>query len=365
MKSTEVCVDARMLNASGIGTYLRHLLPLVISSMGDVVFHLLGDLDSLQGLKWQEMPNVRLIDCKAPLYSIKEQFHLARNIPESTNLFWAPHYNIPLLYSGRLLVTVHDVFHLAMPEFVGGLHKRLYAKFMFGAVAKRADTVVCDSEFTARELTRLTGASEQKLRVIKLGVDNSWFAPVQAPSPHETPFLLFVGNVKPHKNLIRLLDGFSSIAHVIPHDLIIVGKKEGFITGDDAVQDKAIRLGDRVKFTGYIDDAALRQYFSHAAALVFPSLYEGFGLPPLEAMASGCPVIVSNTASLPEVCGDAVVYCNPFSSEDIAKNILLVLQDEHLRAELSRKGLEQARAFTWDECAEETTRVIRGLLVRG
>lgn len=352
-----------MLHASGIGTYLRHLLPLVVRAMDDVVFHLLGDSEALGALKWQAMANVRLVDCKAPIYSIQEQFELARKIPESTDLFWAPHYNIPVFYRGRLLVTVHDVFHLAMPEFVGGLHKRLYAKAMFGAVAKRADTVVCDSEFTARELTRFTGVSEQKLRVIKLGIDSSWFVPVQAPSPHGKPFLLFVGNVKPHKNLVRLLDAFASIAQVISHDLIIVGKKEGFITGDDAVQEKAARLGDRVHFTGYIDDAALRQYFSHAAALVFPSLYEGFGLPPLEAMASGCPVIVSNVASLPEVCGDAAVYCDPYSSEDIAQKILFVLRNEPLRSDLSRKGLEQARKFTWEACAEETSRVIRGLLV--
>jgi glycosyltransferase involved in cell wall biosynthesis len=359
---TSIAVDVRMLHASGIGTYLRHLLPLVIRSMDDVVFHLLGDSEALAALRWQAMPNVRLVDCKAPIYSIREQFELARKIPESTELFWSPHYNIPLFYRGCLLVTVHDVFHLAMPEFVGGFHKRLYAKAMFGAVARSADIVVCDSGFTARELLKFTGVPEQKLRVIRLGIDRSWFAPSRVPSPHEKPFLLFVGNVKPHKNLVRLLDAFSSIAEVVPHDLVIVGKKEGFITGDDVVKERALRLGDRVHFTGYVDDAALRQYFSHAAALVFPSLYEGFGLPPLEAMASGCPVIVSNAASLPEVCGEAAVYCDPYHSEDIAQQILLVLRDESLRADLARKGLEQARKFTWEACAEETSRVMRGLL---
>lgn len=351
-----------MLHASGIGTYLRHLLPLVIRSMDDVEFYLLGDAEAMVALQWQAMPNVRLVDCKAPIYSIREQFELARKIPSSSKLFWSPHYNIPLFYRGRLLVTVHDVFHLAMPEFVGGLHRRLYAQAMFGAVVKRADTVVCDSEFTMRELARFAGVSEQKLRVIRLGIDSSWFAPVQAPSPHAKPFLLFVGNVKPHKNLVRLLDAFASIAELVPHDLVIVGKKEGFITGDDVVKKRALRLGDRVHFTGYIDDAVLRQYFSHAAALVFPSLYEGFGLPPLEAMASGCPVIVSSAASLPEVCGEAAVYCDPCNSEDIAQKILLVLGDESLRADLIRKGLEQARKFTWESCAEETSRVMRGLL---
>lgn len=359
---TSIAVDVRMLHASGIGTYLRHLLPLVIRSMDDVVFHLLGDSGAMDALRWQAMPNVRLVDCKAPIYSIREQFELARKIPETTDLFWSPHYNIPLLYRGRLLVTVHDVFHLAMPEFVGGLHKRLYAKAMFGAVTRSADAVVCDSEFTARELVRFTGVSRQKLRVIRLGIDSSWFASVKAPSPQAKPFLLFVGNVKPHKNLVRLLDAFASIAEVVPHDLVIVGKKEGFITGDEVVKERALRLGDRVHFTGYIDDAALRQYFSRAEALVFPSLYEGFGLPPLEAMASGCPVIVSNAASLPEVCGEAAVYCDPYSSEDIAQKILLVLRDASLRADLIRKGLEQARKFSWEACAEETSRVMRGLL---
>ena len=125
---------------------------------------------------------------------------------------------------------------------------------------------------------------------------------------------------------------------------------------------EAAKLKGRIYFTGYIDDELLKQYFVNADLLVLPSFYEGFGLPPLEAMACGCPVIVSNVASLPEVCGDAALYCDPCSYENIAENILRLINNESLKETLKRKGLEHARKFTWGNCALETCKVITKLL---
>jgi glycosyltransferase involved in cell wall biosynthesis len=144
----------------------------------------------------------------------------------------------------------------------------------------------------------------------------------------------------------------------VPHDLVLVGKKEGFITGDHLVAQEAHRLGGRVKFTGYVDDQQLRQYFAHADAMVFPSLYEGFGLPPLEAMAAGCPVLVSNAGPMPEVCGDAALYCDPRRPEDIAAKLLGLMSDAELQDRLRRQGYERARGFTWDRCVRQTCEVI-------
>ena len=152
---------------------------------------------------------------------------------------------------------------------------------------------------------------------------------------------------------------FSRIANDIPHKLVIVGKREGFITGDSDVQEAAQRLGGRVLFTGQIDQSLLRRYYSHAALLAFPSLYEGFGLPPLEAMACGCPVLVSNAASLPEVCGDAAVYVDPYRVEDIADTLLRVLLDGGLRTELSARGLERAASYQWQRTAQQTLEVMK------
>lgn len=357
-----ITIDARWLNTSGIGTYLRNTLPGVMAAFPEEEFCLLGDKSALAKLEGANRANVRLVDVKAPMYSLAEQLELKRKIPKETSLFWATHYNIPLLYRGRMLVTVYDLFHLAMPKLVGGLHKRLYAKVMFNAVRRKASAIITISHFTKKELVRFVGEGLQEIHPIHLGVDESWFNIERANNPYGKPYLLYVGNVKPHKNLSTLIGAFGSLVDKIPHDLVIIGKKEGFITGDKIVASEATKLGNRVHFTGYLEDKLMRQYFAHADVFVFPSLYEGFGLPPLEAMAAGCPVIVSEAASLPEVCGDSVLYCNPYKYEDIAKKIMEILNNETLRNELRNKGIAHAHKFTWEKCCIETCNVIKDLV---
>jgi len=358
-----ITIDLRMINSSGIGTYGRNLVPLVIAALPRHDFTLLARSSELDAYPWATANNISIIDMSSPVYTVSEQFELVRKIPKETVLFWSPHYNIPVLYRRKLLVTIHDAFHLAMPEYTGGLLKRVYAKLMFAAVVKKAKAILCVSRFTAVELTRLTGISAEKLSVILLGANESWYHIKKLQRPESKPYLLYVGNVKPHKNLSSLVAAFEMIADVIPHDLLIVGKKDDLITADKDVEYRASGLGNRVRFTGLVEEELLQQYFVHADALVFPSLYEGFGLPPLEAMACGCPVIVSNSASLPEVCGDAVIYCNPEDPSDIAEKIRLVVLDENnLRETMRQNGIEQAKKFTWEKCARETVSVIEKVL---
>lgn len=362
MRPVSITIDLRMLHSSGIGTYLRNLVPLVIAANPDKMFTLLGEAKELNSHNWAHSKNILIIDCQVPMFSITAQYILPRQIPKETTLFWSPHFDVPLFYSGKLLVTVYDAFHLAMPEFVGGVHKRLYAKIMLNAVRIKADAILTISNFTKRELNRLTGCKNEKIFPIHLGVAESWFCKDETVNPHGRPYLLYVGNVKPHKNLGNLIDAYSLLFDKIPHDLVIIGKKEGFITGDNAVISKAAKLGGRVHFTGYVNETLLKQYVSHAAIFIFPSLYEGFGLPPLEAMATGCPVIVSNAASLPEVCGDAALYCDPHDINDIAEKIKLVMNDGNLRERMRVKGFEHAKLFTWEKCASETLSVIEKVI---
>lgn len=359
-----ITIDARWINTSGMGTYLRNLLPGVIEALPDTKFCLLGDLSELGVLKWANRKHVHLVEAKTPMYSLSEQWELVKIIPKDTSIFWVTHYNIPLLYRGKMLVTVYDLFHLAMPDLVGGLHKQLYAKIMFNAVRRLAATTLTISHFTKAEFIHFTGEPRQPICPIHLGVADAWFHISPRSRPYQRKYILFVGNVKPHKNLSALVKAYSSICSKIPHDLVIVGKKEGFITGDASVTTVAANLGSRVHFTGYVDDDTLYQYFEHAEALVFPSLYEGFGLPPLEAMAAGCPVLVSNAGSMPEICGDAALYCDPYSVDDMAAKLLTILNDEPLRVNLRQRGLEHARTFTWEKCIAQTCDVIRGLLDR-
>jgi glycosyltransferase involved in cell wall biosynthesis len=356
-----LAIDARMLGRSGIGTYLSNVLPRVIRLYRGERVHLIGHAQELGRLPWTRDGKVTVADCRAPIYSIREQLQLPRLIPGDTDLLWSPHFNVPLLYRGRLLVTIHDVLHLAMPQFMPGAHKRLFARVLLAAVRRKADAVICNSRFTAGELMRVVGVPASRIEVIYMGVDEGWFAVEERTRPQEKPYFVFVGNVKQHKNVAGLVEAFRRVAERLPHDLVIVGQKEGFITGDRKVEGGVGALGGRVKFTGLLDDALLKRYVACAEALVLPSFYEGFGFPPLEAMACGCPAIVSDRASLPEICGDAALYCNPDDAESIAAMMLEVATNEPTRARLREKGLQRARQFTWDRCARETVALIERL----
>jgi glycosyltransferase involved in cell wall biosynthesis len=357
-----ISIDARMIHMSGIGTYISQLLPLIINQLSHIQFLLLGNEEELRRYNWTAGNNVSTVDFRVPIYSISEQTELLKKIPKLTDMFWSPHYNIPVFYSGKLLVTVHDVFHLAMPEFVQGIHRKIYAKMIFKYLKHKSSAIIFDSDFTNSQFRKFVGNVTRKAQTIHIGVDDSWFRMNKKTSPYARSYILFVGNVKPHKNVKGLLSAYATIKDKYDVDLLIIGKKEGFITGDQSVFQLAEQMEGRVQFTGYVDDDTLKQYFAHADMLVFPSLYEGFGLPPLEAMASGCPVIVSNAASLPEVCGDAALYCDPYQPDDIANKIALVMGSSSLREQLQVKGYERAKQFTWEKCAQETVAVIEEVL---
>lgn len=234
-----------------------------------------------------------------------------------------------------------------------------YARLFFNAVRRRADAVITISDFTKQELIRLTPASKQPVISIPLGVDQEWFGAASFRRASPDPYLLYVGNVKPHKNLGRLVEAFKRIAADIPHRLIIIGKRDGLITADTSVQKIAATLGDRIAFTGHVDDGKLKEWVANADLLVLPSLYEGFGLPPLEAMAACCPVAVSRIPVLEEVCGDAALYFDPYQVDDIAHQVTTILRDEKLRERLRRDGSARARQFTWSSCILKTCMVIR------
>jgi len=360
-----ITIDVRWINASGIGTYIRNIVPGVLKSMPNEQFTLIGSPGEIKKLllkDFETMPNVTLVEAHSEMYSIKEQFEIPKLIPSNTKLYFSPHYPIPLGYKGRLLVTVHDVFHLAMPKLVGGWHKRCYANLMFRHLCNRATAIITVSEFTKRELYRLVHIETLPIYPIHLGVNQSWFEVDKTNSPHHKPYLVFVGNIKPNKNLATLVDAYIKILPEIPHDLILIGKKSGFITGDSQVKALAKQYPDRIIFTDLVSDESLKNYVANASALVFPSLYEGFGLPPLEAMACGCPVIVSDKASVPEVCGDAAIYFNPESTDDLAKKMINLLNDQSLQDNLCHRGIERAKQFTWEKSIAQTVAVIQNLL---
>ena len=355
----KITVDARMLESSGIGTVLRNILKRVIPSMPDTTFYLLGHPEMMRKYPWLIAENVQYVSCKSAIYTIREQLELVQKIPRETDLLWVPHYNIPVFYRGRMLVTVHDVFHLAMPQFVDGALKKFYAKIMFQAAAAKASHIICVSHFTKAELCRFTGVSSIKVSVIYNGVDEFWSTPLQQKQRiFAKPYILYVGNVKPHKNLRTLVRSFQNVMDRIPHSLVIVGKKEGFITGDEEVGRLAEQAGNRISFTGFVSDEELKNYYHYADLLVFPSLYEGFGLPPLEAMAAGCHnILCSDIPVLREIYGDCVKYFKATDEQDLASNLIFNITEKS--NVLDKKC---CNSYDWNTASDKYLVILKRLL---
>jgi glycosyltransferase involved in cell wall biosynthesis len=357
-----VTVDARMIEASGIGTYLKHLLPRVLAGLPEARLCLLGRPSELTPFDWTRDERVTVKALRAGVYSPFEQLAVLRATPPETDLLWIPHINLPVLYRGKLLVTVHDAYYADLRRPVGTRwDKRVYTRALMSALVRRADFILTVSAFTRQELEDSFGPLRQPVRAVPIGVDQGWFDLVRGTErPHPRPYLLYVGNLRPNKNVPGLLEAFRRLGDRWPHDLVIAGRDFGMAA---SLSRQVRALGDRVRFTGHLPLTELRQLYAHADALVLPSFYEGFGLPPLEAMACGVPVAVSRRASLPEVCGDAAVYFDhPENPGDIAAGLERLLGSETLRQELIARGRKRARGFTWQSCSEGTLEAIRGLL---
>ncbi len=360
MKKT-LCIDLRWIDCSGIGTYIKGIMPGIIARLKDVEVVGIGPKRRIQDFEWSSAENFEIVDCTAARYSLAEQIIMPFAMPKRADLFFSPHYPIPLLYRGRLIVTVHDLSHLALPEIVSSRVKRMYAKTMFHEVRRRSATIITNSEFTKSELLRLTkGPRKDNVVPIHLGISEEWFSLSAADAKSVVPYLVHVGNVKPHKNLMRLVDAFTQIMDRIPHQLFIVGQWEGFITGERAEFFSRVNAaGNRIRLTGVVEQKKLLELVRNAQALVMPSIYEGFGFPPLEAMAAGVPTIVAKAGSLPEICGDAALYCDPHSTDDIGAKMLILLENRTLSDEFIKRGCQRAKRFSWDLCVEKTTSLLR------
>lgn len=357
--SYSITVDIRMWSYSGIGRYLQNLLPRVVRSLHQYKFFLLLnplDTNSITS----SCPEAKLIPIKAPIYSFKEQLMLPYKAPE-TDLFWSPHYNIPIFNSSKLLTTIHDLAPLHLDHFRSSRLKQLYANYFFKAVCQKSSHIITVSQFTRNKLLKFNQSINQKTTAIHNGIDPTW-QPVKASPLYPIPYFLYIGNIKPHKNLKRLVRSFLRCQNSFPHFLILAGEHKRMLTTDHEILTKIEKAGDRIKFLGHVNENDLKNLYTHAEALLFPSLYEGFGFPPLEAMATQTPVLTSNCTSLPEICQDAALYVNPKSEDEIELGMKRMATDASLKADLIQKGKENVQKYSWDDCAQQTSKIIKDLV---
>lgn len=361
----KIAIDYRMHRHTGIGTYLRNLLGKLAQLGEGHSFHLVvnpGDSPDLRS----GMGNCRLFElsARAPVYSIREQVLLGMALTRMRpDVFHAPHFNAALFHPVPTVVTFHDLIYLKFPQNIPTVLGRLYAHGMFRAAVWRATRILTVSQHTANDVADSLGADQEKIRVTLEGVPSGVPAGEHEkrslpplPAAIDRPYLLYVGLQAPHKNLVRLMEAFAENDHLSRnYQLVLAGKQDPRWSRSvpPRYRDGSSRC---IVYTGWVGDDVLESLYAHSRGFVLPSLYEGFGLPVLEAMARGIPVACSNAASLPEVAGNAALMFDPTSIADIRSALHRLLDDDSLRTHLVRAGLEQVRKFSWTECARLTLR---------
>jgi glycosyltransferase involved in cell wall biosynthesis len=361
-----VAIDARKLHDFGIGTYIRNLLRHLARLDADTEFVLLCHEPDL-GIAPQLGRNFRAVLEPSPNYSIREQLHVPWVLlREKPDVYHSPHYVLPPAIMCRSIVTIHDTIHLTFPQYLPNRLAYAYAKTSMWAAARRSSRILTVSEASKRDIVRQLDVPAEKVVVVYNAIDERFsrepnaddVARVRERFQLDRRFILYVGNIKPHKNLVRLIEAFHELRRGELDDLKLL------IIGDEISKFPALRravhqhkLHKHVRFLGYLSDDMLAILYRLASVFVFPSLYEGFGLPPLEAMACGTPVVTSNVSSLPEVAGDAALLVDPYDIGSIVEGLRRVLTTPALADEMRRRGLIRAREFSWEQSVGKTHRL--------
>jgi len=353
-----IAIDARKLHDYGIGTYVRNLLRHLarIDQTTEYVV-LCGGTDCQ--LVAELGANFRAVPEASPGYSIREQITVPRDLRrERADLFHAPHYVLPPLTRCKSVVTIHDCIHLRFPQYLPNKLGYAYARGSLWMATHQASRILTVSEASKRDILDYFNVPPEKIHVIYNGIDERFsesppeddVARVRERYQLDHPFILYAGNIKPHKNIERTIEAFHLLRRSAEFDQVKL-----VIIGDEIAKYAALRhavhrhkLHKYVRFFGFVPDRTLAILYRLAGVFVFPSLYEGFGLPPLEAMASGTPVITSNVSSLPEVVGDAALLVDLLQPEAIADAMRRMLTDDELRRDLKARGLIRAKQFSWE-----------------
>lgn len=356
--SCRVGIDVRMAGFSGIGRYIRGMVSALADEHPDGNYGLIGKEEACGSFP----AKFQFLGLRTPVYSLREQwdwFGLGRNI----ECLHIPHYNAPLFWNRKLIVTIHDLIHLHFPNHLPSQSARSYARIMIPWVIEKADAIIAVSEYTKQDILETFSVRPEKITVIHHGVDLQ-FMNVSRPKEQETKmqdrYFLYVGLIKEHKNLGVLLDAFDRLKEKNNDPrlkLYLVGRadiKQGI------VRRWLARLTNRpdIVLMSSISDEQLRALYQNAIALVFPSFYEGFGFPLLEAMTAETPVIAAPLTSVPEVLGrSAALYFDPKSSTELEGCLLRMLTESSLRVQLVTEAKKRLPLFNWRIAAQKTRKV--------
>lgn len=285
------------------------------------------------------------------------------------DLVHCPAFNYPVFSKQKLLITVHDVYSLVKPDAFRRWHKNVTNYYIKKAVSSGRQLLV-PTAFTKDEILRyFPQANPSNIHVVHSGIPNQrsadpdpvFFQQLKHKYGFNCPYLLSVSTVEPRKNFNRLIEAFATLAKHTNHTLVLVGQN-GWNNAETYSLLERLKLKERVCFTGFVQDDELNSLYTNADCFVFPSMYEGFGFTPLEAMQCGCPVVSSNAACMPEVLGSAALYFNPEDAEEMASTVLQMLQSADKKKAYRARGLQQAARYNWAKTAHETYAVYKKIV---
>ncbi len=356
---------------TGVGNYCYYLLKQLVRMAPDYVFTGFSSgsarvqLDELEGAvahRHLAVPTRLLYQ----LWTVLRAPNVDRLLG-GVDIYHATNFFLPPTRTARRVVTIHDLAFLAVPHLCDPKSVRPFSKGM-RRFAAEADAIMAYSECTKRDIVNYLRIDPEKVTVAPMAVDED-FVPVTGDDASawveehygiRQPYLLFVSTIEPRKNVAGLVRAFALLAKDIPHNLVLVGS-EGWQADATLRLIDDLNLTGRVIRPGFVPHSKLPAFYGAADAFVFPTFYEGFGLPLLEAMVCGCPVVTSNSSSIPEVTGDAAIQTNADDIEGIAGGVRKVLEDRDLRERMIARGRDHARKFSWQACAETTLEVYRRL----
>ena len=343
---------------TGIAIYAQNIIkslesldPLLLSAAdipGFRVHKIAGNMTPAQGSTGHLR---RLIWTQFQLPKIYQQLN--------ADLIYSPIPEAPLYGKSRFIVMCHDLIPLRFFRPTSPLSN--YFRYVVPQVLQQAEHIICNSKATAIDLVNYYGINTDKITPILLGYDRSNFYPREANNSSKAPYFLYLGRSDPYKNLLGLISAFAAIPNQNYH-LTIAGSIDSRFTPQLQQQAQELGVAHRIKWLDYLSYQELPLIISNAVALVLPTFWEGFGLPVLEAMACGTPVITSNLASLPEITGDAAILIDPYNTAEITYSMLVVAEDQAMRSQLRKLSLQQAQKFSWTKTGTATKEVLQRYL---